>query len=610
MHPRWTNRLLGLLALVLWCYAAVRAHTVSFSYDETYTFTRHVLKNMFYQQEYDAMGGNHHLLNVWGMWASRRFFGESEFALRLPNLLAYVLYLYASARIALKARTAVLAVAVFVLLNIHPYLIDFFSLARGYGLACGFMMMSLWQAWRFFDEGMRASRLAVATAFASLATMSHVIMVNYLLAFGLAFVLLGVARVRADGFRLWRPHLLALVGVGAAGLAIILPNALGLFSGGSLNFGCDTLWGCMVRTVAEKIRYHVHYAHDPLEMMEWALAIAGLVCVATLIAVRRKSMWSPLLPFLLGGLTLGACVLSFALQQALFDVPLPQTRTALFLLPLAAFVLAAALMAWPGKVLPATICTLLCAPLLQHQGRSVLLTRCEEWLVSGEVRTALDVLNADRLPLSGRRPLVSVSSGFESSGSLPYYIKTRNWQWLANTDRLGQDSFPRSDYYLVEWDVHHLIDQRHCTELFHSATTGLGLYRDERARAADRTVLHRARFLRAENQPWNLPYAAWAVPPELAGSSMVLLGSVQAKELSDANWLSLKIELIRDGEIIEAGGQPSHRQVRRYGEWGTARAELTPRTLLLAGDSIRFRASPCFLDPKIEIGDADLWIMR
>ena len=43
----------------------------------------------------------------------------------------------------------------------------------------------------------------------------------------------------------------------AAGLAVILPNALGLFQGGSLNFGCDSIWNCMVRTLGEKILYHV-----------------------------------------------------------------------------------------------------------------------------------------------------------------------------------------------------------------------------------------------------------------------------------------------------------------------------------------------------------------
>lgn len=85
-----------------------------------------------------------------------KLLGSSELALRLPNLLAHVVYLHASARVALKARGLVLTVGCFLLLNAHPYLLDFFGLARGYGLACGLMMMSLWQVVRYVDEGQPA----------------------------------------------------------------------------------------------------------------------------------------------------------------------------------------------------------------------------------------------------------------------------------------------------------------------------------------------------------------------------------------------------------------------------------------------------------------------
>ena len=42
---RWT---IGTLALLLLVYAVVRAYTVSFSYDETFTFMEHVRKGVFY----------------------------------------------------------------------------------------------------------------------------------------------------------------------------------------------------------------------------------------------------------------------------------------------------------------------------------------------------------------------------------------------------------------------------------------------------------------------------------------------------------------------------------------------------------------------------------
>lgn len=167
------------------------------------------------------MGGNHHLLNVWGMMLANGIFGNSEAALRLPNLVGHAIYLYATARMALLARSTVLAIAAFLLLNVHPYLLDFFSLARGYGLANGWMMLSLWQATCYLRAEARLRHLALGTLCAVLAAMSHVIMVNFLLSFALAFLLLWLRRWRSGGRFPW-PQ----AGVLAAG------TALGLAAGG------------------------------------------------------------------------------------------------------------------------------------------------------------------------------------------------------------------------------------------------------------------------------------------------------------------------------------------------------------------------------------------
>ncbi|MBK7384021.1 MAG: hypothetical protein IPI81_11950 [Flavobacteriales bacterium] len=605
---RWT---IGTLALLLLVYAVVRAYTVSFSYDETFTFMEHVRKGVFYQRAFDQMGGNHHLLNVWGMWVCMKLFGTSELALRLPNLLAYVGYLYACARIALRARHAVLAIALFVLLNIHPYLIDFFSLARGYGLANGFLMMSLWQAVRYFDEGVQRSRLAWAMGFAALAAMSHVIMINYLLAFGLAMMMVIAFRAYRQGLKAWRGHLFVVFGIGALGLVLILPNALGLFHGGSLNFGCDGFWGCTLRTLMEKMLYHVWYDHEPLAIVSWTLLLIGAWCATTLAVSWRKERWRDQMPLLFGLLVLGLCVLSFIAQQVLFGVPLPQTRTALFLVPLTAFVLVSACLGWRGSTwLSNGVAVLFCIPLPYHQARAFDLTRSEEWLSSGEVRKALEIIATDHLPLTDIRPVVKISSGFECSGSLAYYIHTRNWRWLTNTDRVGQDSFPRSDYYLVEWDAHDFVDHANCTELFHSNTTGLSLFRDDRVRALGTDVLHHGQIPGADHADPLMRSMEWTVPPEWTPGPVLISGSVRALERRDTNWIGLTLELLRDNVVIESDGLPSHRQVVHYGEWGTTSVEFIPRTTLRPGDLVRFTVRPCFVDLAIDLGDADLWVLR
>lgn len=95
------------------------------------------------------MGANHRLLNVWAMIAADQWLGDREWQLRSPNVLAFVLYGAAAFWHASEARNALLALLIAVLLTSHPYMLDMFSLARGYGLGLGFMLLSLVAARHF-----------------------------------------------------------------------------------------------------------------------------------------------------------------------------------------------------------------------------------------------------------------------------------------------------------------------------------------------------------------------------------------------------------------------------------------------------------------------------
>ena len=96
-HPSPVRLSLILLGLLLFGYTVLRAVSVSFSWDESWTYVHHVSKDM---------GANFHLLNVWLMWFSSKIFGDGQLALRLPNLAAQLLYLYATGRIALHCSHA------------------------------------------------------------------------------------------------------------------------------------------------------------------------------------------------------------------------------------------------------------------------------------------------------------------------------------------------------------------------------------------------------------------------------------------------------------------------------------------------------------------------
>lgn len=327
----------ALLAMGFLAFAVARASTVSFSWDESCTFMHHVLKNRFFQDRHDQMGGDHHLLNVWLMWICHRVFGAEELSLRLPNLMAHVLFLYATARMALAMPSRAMAPAAFVLLNAHPYLLDFFSLARGYGLANGTMMMSLWHGWRFVRDGSRTALIG-ALIFAVLAATAHVIRINVLIA--LALVSCAWRWRRRPGLRSGG-ELAALIGIPLTGLLIVLPNAIALHHGGSLNFGCDDFLHCTLRTLGEKMLYLKAYPWDPLVIMIVGVVVLVAWLVVSLVRAMHGSRSDRVALF--GAAVLAVVLLSLAVQHALLDVPWPRARTALFLVPLAAFAFAGSL---------------------------------------------------------------------------------------------------------------------------------------------------------------------------------------------------------------------------------------------------------------------------
>lgn len=627
---RWA---IGGVATLLFTYTTIRAFTVSFSWDESWTFIHYVLPRVLFQDTYDQMGANHHLFNVWAMIASHRLFGASEIALRLPNLLAHVLFLYTTARIALSARSGLLAVPVFLLLNVHPYLLDFFSLARGYGLACAWMMLSLWQAFRYFrEEGNPIGTLAWGLAGAILAAMSHLIMVNYLLCFTTAIAGVWLYRYRFHGKKVpWKHMVLLFIGT-LAGLVVLIPGLWALWQGGSLYFGCDTWWECTMGSLGAKLLYHQPYHTPALGIMLLALLAWAGACLFIAIAAWKGGWADRLRPMAFGVLVLATCLAGLSLQQKLFGVPLPQSRTALFLVPLAMYCLAAGLVAYPRPArLPTLLATVLCLPLLVHQWNSLNLAYAVEWKPSGEVRHLIDIIERDHLPLNEQRPLVTVASSDECWGVIPYYAKVRGLNWLSSTHRVPPDDYVESDYYIVEFNGYDHVDTLQWEKLYFSSATGTSLYRDRRLSTPHREVLfhvldglERPDLQGASTDHWasgqqsirfdsltrSVDTLRWIAPEGLGDASLLVTGTLRVLQQDDSNWMALVAEVVRDGQVILQRVDGSNPQLREFGRWGRVAVELRVTGHLQGGDVIRFWTAPMSSYPPIYADDLELWISR
>ncbi|MBL4755183.1 MAG: hypothetical protein JKY52_16510, partial [Flavobacteriales bacterium] len=139
------------IGTVIFLYLLTKSSVSSFTHDESFTYL-HFCHNSFMDIiSYKNWYSNNHLLNSLFMKYSEQLFGSSEIALRLPNLLLLLVYMVYG-HLLFRRTSQLLAVAVFVLLCTNILLIDLFGLARGYGMSCGFMLMSLYHFMQSFNE--------------------------------------------------------------------------------------------------------------------------------------------------------------------------------------------------------------------------------------------------------------------------------------------------------------------------------------------------------------------------------------------------------------------------------------------------------------------------
>lgn len=145
--------------LLYWCavgcifgYLCLRAHSVPLVHDEAGTFYHYVQQGKFlpFDSHWDA--GNHYLNTGLTTFFSS-LFGESDFVLRLANLLGFLFYAYYILQFARRFLPSFFSRIVLYssLLLLHG-VIEYFGYFRGYGLSFAFFMASYYWLLKYLSE--------------------------------------------------------------------------------------------------------------------------------------------------------------------------------------------------------------------------------------------------------------------------------------------------------------------------------------------------------------------------------------------------------------------------------------------------------------------------
>lgn len=228
------------LTLVLVVVTVYRAATTSFTHDESFTFNHYVTASLSDIFAYKVISPNNHLLNTLLMKWSGALFGPSEWALRLPNILAFIGYLWFG-YLLVKRLPAVLQFPVFALLNANPYLLDFFALARGNGLSLFFLLAGVYWLIKW-AEGGHFRTWIYSVLFSVAGVLSHLSLLYFFLALIITANLYGGFN-RRKFFRLNLVSLIALLLLAAIMTSPVLKmiRADQFFYGGETGFWHDTV---------------------------------------------------------------------------------------------------------------------------------------------------------------------------------------------------------------------------------------------------------------------------------------------------------------------------------------------------------------------------------
>jgi|GEM_PF-1770947 len=154
-------------------YTILRAIQIPFSHDESLSFNLYENSSLWGIITLSPPSSNNHVINTLLMQLFSSILGNSEFVLRLGVIIAhlfYNIYLYKIAR--LLKLDLLFTIVLILLSNANPYLLQFFSVARGYGIAIAFMIVTLYYFLKTYLTGNK--RFAVHTyIFAFLMVYSH-----------------------------------------------------------------------------------------------------------------------------------------------------------------------------------------------------------------------------------------------------------------------------------------------------------------------------------------------------------------------------------------------------------------------------------------------------
>ncbi|NLF43294.1 MAG: hypothetical protein GX587_11410 [Bacteroidales bacterium] len=326
----WTNRILLLIVLLLGFYVIFRGISLSFTHDESLSFSI-IQGNTSLKQT-----ANHHALNTMLMDVCFKLFGSQEWALRLPNIIAFFIYSLAAFLVTNLITEKTIRVFAFVVLLFNPFLLDFFSLARGYGISNSCILLAFYFLLRHNVRDQKLSILNIDFLLCMLSATAS--MFSILSSINIYIALLGIFVIRYMIFFLknrqsWNRGILlscVIFFLALVPLYFGVETLLVLKDNNELYYGSNSL----ISSINALIYASMYHDFPPKWVsisLRYAILAIFLISFVFLVFYKKRSE-----RFLLISCLNILVVIGFFIEHYFFDAKYPQNRTALMFIPMIA----------------------------------------------------------------------------------------------------------------------------------------------------------------------------------------------------------------------------------------------------------------------------------
>lgn len=410
------NWLLNLLALLLSELVIFRAVSLPITHDEASTWLNYRHLNVWSCMSNPACWGtaNNHWLNTLLLQCSAGFFGDVPWALRLPNVLAGISYMVCAILLSSRyIRQPLLQCVGFALLCGHVYLLDFFSLARGYGMMAAGVLWGIYAMLRYI-ESYKFSWLVLALSSLMLAILANFTSLLPWAAIGLGWLIWILLEKKFSLIlrhgSLWLVQALLLL------LLLHFPIKM-LAQSGEFGWGAKNIW-----LMSSDLVINLLYGERIFGERSATYILIALGCLGALLIYLAwfKKNLPGRVPVLFMALLVLLNFMVIVLDQTLTGSLAPVGRKSIYLIPFVFGFFVVGLSFIQSRIISTVAAVLIACLLLYRIPINVHTNYCREWYTDGNYPELLATI----LPNNLKTDSVRVSSSWIFNPPLTFYQKT------------------------------------------------------------------------------------------------------------------------------------------------------------------------------------------